>query len=106
MQPRTYFDLNYWTFIHLINTFPEEYLNNKGRILREIVVRGGKITSIKKVGLLLHKQHHRASLVCKQIEQKGHIKIQDNGNKKIICFDDEVMDNLTKMIKDVVAYEF
>ena len=81
------FNKYFWTFINLITSCPEKYLNKNGKIIYKVVVDGGSCNSITKIAKQLNIHISEASVLChKLLDDTQHIVLFKDGNKQAVQF--------------------
>tara|TARA_Y100000310_G_scaffold337302_1_gene424063 strand:+ start:5299 stop:5619 length:321 start_codon:yes stop_codon:yes gene_type:complete len=88
-QSKEEFNKYYWAFVYLISTYPKSYLSKKGKIIFKMVIEGGKCRSIAQIARYLGIDKPTASRICKEIQGKGDLSLNVEGNRKSVGFSDD-----------------
>ncbi len=104
-ERRIVFNKAYWVFIYLVIT-DERYLNVEGKLLANIVTKKGYCESITKAAKNMGIDISRIWKICHEIENRGHVQMQKDGNKLRIFFDEKIQKESTKMLRLVLEDEF
>ena len=96
-------DIDFWSFIHLVTTYPNIYLNKKGKIINRIVEEHGKCQNLTKLSKFVDINKITISEICKKIQETGHIVILKNGNCKSIVFNKKIKEEGKKIIENMLG---
>jgi len=88
MQDEEELNKPFWAFITLIVDNPENYLNNKGKILYKIVLDEGEIKSFTKLAKHLNVYNHTVTRLCRDLTCVGHINVEKHIKNKTIKYSD------------------
>src|SRR3990167_7844146 len=102
MNPKKIQRLNvdFWSFVHLITTFPELYLTQEGKLINKIVTLNGKCQNLSKLSKNINIDKNLLGEICKKIQNEGHIVIFKECNFKSIKFDEKVRKEGLKIIEN------
>ena len=92
-------NIYFWSFIHLITTYPNMYLNENGKVIYKIVLDNGNSESLTKIAKYIKGCRFNVGKICREIENSGHISLIRYGNRKIICFNEKIIEEGLKIIK-------
>lgn len=93
----------YWTYVFLVTSCPHKYLNKKGKILHKLVEEKGQCASITRLAKKTESSLSRTSLLCNDLNFDNHIKLIIDGNKKMIRFNDEVLQEGLKIANKLLG---
>lgn len=100
------FNRYYWVFIYLIINYPDIYLNEKGKIISEIVINNGVCRSITNVKRLLNIPKVRASRLCNElVKNDGHVLFNKVVNRKEIQFKKDVIIESMNIMEGILKNE-
>lgn len=92
---------NFWTFVYLISNYPEKYLNSKGKILQNLVLREGECQSITRMARDLQMHIPTVSKLCKETLKDNHVTIFREGNRSVIIFNAQVVEKSIELAHGV-----